>query len=97
VCTTCNQDQAYKVYGLYTKKFDAIDDQQKRFDRLPAEDVIEQVFDLAKTPIVQKAQENKQELNLHGWGYGVGAGIVKRLKIGLSANKQLDEVYQLNF
>lgn len=59
--------------------------------------VKEQVFDLAKTSIVQNAWRNNQELSLHGWVYGVGSGIVKDLEVNISSNQQLDEVYQLDF
>lgn len=85
------------VYRLHKKELDAIEDEQKRFDRFVEVNVIEQVFDLSKTSIVQGAWEKNQDLTLHGWAYGVGSGIVKDLGVNVSNDSQLDEVYQLNF
>ncbi len=84
-------------YRLHKDELDAISDENERFDRFVEINVQEQVLDLAKTSIVQKAWENGQELHLHGWVYGVGSGIVKDLKHNVSSNAELDEVYQLNF
>jgi len=59
--------------------------------------VVEQVFDLAKTSIVQNAWENKHELNIHGWVYGIDSGLIKDLNVNFKNNDELDEVYQLKF
>lgn len=85
------------IYRLHKNELDAIEDEEKRFDRFVELNVVEQVFDLAKTSIVQGAWKNDQKLHLHGWAYGVGSGIVKDLNVNVSNESQLDEVYQLNF
>ena len=85
------------VYRLHKKELDGLEDEQKRFDRFVEVNVVEQVFDLSKTSIVQGAWEKKQDLTLHGWVYGVGSGIIKDLGVNVSNDSQLDEVYQLNF
>ncbi len=85
------------VYRLHKKELDAIEDEQKRFDRFVEVNVVEQVFDLSKTSIVQGAWGKNQDLTLHGWAYGVGSGIVKDLGVNVSNDSQLDELYQLNF
>lgn len=85
------------IYRLHKKELDSIEDEQQRFDRFVELNVIEQVFDLAKTSIVQGAWKNEQKLHLHGWAYGVGSGIIKDLNVNVSSEMQLDEVYQLNF
>ena len=59
--------------------------------------VKEQVFDLAKTSIIQNAWKNNQDLSVHGWVYGIGSGIIKDLEVNVSNDSQLDDVYQLNF
>ncbi|EID76624.1 carbonate dehydratase [Imtechella halotolerans] len=84
-------------YRFHKEELDSIGDEKKRFDRFVELNVKEQVFDLAKTSIVQNAWRNNQELSLHGWVYGVGSGIVKDLEVNISSNQQLDEVYQLDF
>ncbi len=85
------------VYRLHHVYLDSILDEQKRFDAFVELNVKEQVFDLAKTSIVQIAWNNNQELHLHGWAYGINSGIVNDLNINLSCDKDLDAVYQLNF
>ena len=85
------------IYRLHKKELDAIENEQERFDRFVELNVMEQVFDLAKTSIVQAAWKNGQELYLHGWAYGVASGIIKDLNVNVSSESQLDEVYQLNF
>ena len=85
------------IYRLHKKELDAIEDEDRRFDRFVELNVVEQVFDLAKTSIVQAAWKNDQKLYLHGWAYGVSSGIVKDLNVNVSNESQLDEVYQLNF
>ncbi len=85
------------VYRLHKTELDAIEDQTKRFDRFVELNVTEQVFDLAKTSIVQGAWNKNQELSLHGWVYGIDSGIIKDLGVNISNDSELDDVYQLNF
>ena len=85
------------IYRLHKETLDGIQDQQERFDRFVELNVVEQVFDLAKTSIVQNAWKNNQDLHLHGWVYGVSSGLIKDLDVNVSSETQLDEVYQLNF
>lgn len=85
------------VYRLYQKELDGIQDEQKRFDRFVELNVIEQVYDLAKTSIVQNAWKNGQTLHIHGWVYGIGDGLIKDLDVNFQNNEDLDKVYQLKF
>lgn len=85
------------VYRLHHTYLDAITDQEKRFDAFVELNVKEQVFDLAKTSIVQGAWKNGNQLHLHGWVYGLSSGIVNDLQVNISSNKDLDTVYQLKF
>jgi carbonic anhydrase len=85
------------VYRFHKEELDAIKDEKERFDRFVELNVREQVYDLAKTSIVQNAWNNEQPLHLHGVVYGVGSGIIQDLGVNISNNSELDEVYQLNF
>lgn len=85
------------IYRLHKEELDTIEDETVRFDRFVELNVVEQVYDLAKTSIVQAAWRNKQDLHLHGWVYGVGSGIIKDLNVNVSNDSELDEVYQLDF
>lgn len=85
------------VYRFHSEELDAIRDEHERFNRFVEVNVKEQVWDLAKTSIVQAAWRGGQELHLHGWVYGVGSGIVKDLEVNISSNTELEDVYQLKF
>ena len=85
------------VYRLHQAYLDSIEDENERFNIFVEINVKEQVFDLAKTSIVQSAWKNGQELTLHGWAYGLNSGFVTDLEVNASSNKDLDAVYQLNF
>jgi carbonic anhydrase len=85
------------VYRFNQKELDTITNEKDRFNRFVEINVREQVFDLAKTSIVQSAWKNGQELTLHGWVYGLNSGYVTDLDLNFSSNEDLDEVYQLQF
>lgn len=85
------------VYRFHQSEIEQLEDEQQRFDKFVELNVKEQVYDLAKTSIVQAAWEKNQDVNLHGWVYGVGSGIIKDLNVNISNNQDLDEVYQLKF
>jgi len=85
------------VYRLHSNYLDSIIDEDKRFDAFVELNVKEQVFDLAKTSIVQGAWLKGQDLTLHGWAYGVGSGLVNDLNVNISSDRDLDHVYQLKF
>lgn len=85
------------VYRIHKKELDAIINETDKFNKLVEYNVMEQVFDLSKTSIVQSAWKNGQELSLHGWVYALESGIVKDLGVNISNDSQLDEVYKLNF
>lgn len=84
------------VYRLHQKELDVIANEKQKFDRFVELNVQEQVWDLAKTSIIQQAWENGQQVHLHGWVYDIKDGIIQDLDITLKNNQSLDEVYQLN-
>lgn len=85
------------VYRLHDKYLNSIENEEERFNKFVEINVQEQVFDLAKTSIVQGAWRNGQDLTVHGWVYGLNSGYVTDLDVNMSCNKDLDQVYQLNF
>lgn len=85
------------VYRLHNEYLDSIDNEEDRFNTFVEINVKEQVYDLAKTSIVQSAWRSGQELTLHGWAYGLNSGYVTDLDVNISSNQDLDEVYQLKF
>lgn len=85
------------VYRVNKEELNAIEDEDKKFNRMVELNVIEQVFNLAKTSIVQNAWNIGQELHLHGWVYGLNSGYVTDLNVNFSNNDDLDTMFKLNF
>ncbi|MEG3659017.1 carbonate dehydratase [Arenibacter palladensis] len=83
------------VYRHHQVALGVIKEEEELFERFVEYNAMEQVFNLAKTSIVQNAWERNQDLYLHGWVYGVGTGIVKDLEVNFSCNSQLEEFYKL--
>jgi carbonic anhydrase len=83
-------------YRLHDKYLNSIEDETERFNAFVEVNAKEQVYNLAKTSIVQSAWKNGQDLMLHGWVYGLNSGFVTDLNVNISSNEELDEVYQLS-
>src|SRR5689334_5702974 len=64
------------VYRLHRTELDKIEDMDARADRLCELNVKEQVMNLAKTSIIQRAWAHEQRPHLHGWVYGLKDGII---------------------
>lgn len=85
------------VYRFHQQELDAIKDEKIKFDRFVEINVVEQVYDLAKTSIVQNAWNEKRNLWVHGWVYGVHNGLIKDLDVTCKDNSDLEEVYKIKF
>ena len=82
------------VYRLHKEEVDAIRDDKQRLDRMVELNVIEQVMDLAKTSIVQKAWIDRNAPMLHGWVYGLDNGLLKDLIALPPGSDQVDPIYR---
>jgi len=81
------------VYRLHTAELDAIQDEEKRADRLVELNVKEQVIHLAKTSIIQRAWKHEQRPHLHGWVYGLNNGLIKPV-FEMKSNTRIDPLYE---
>ncbi|MBL8910500.1 MAG: carbonic anhydrase [Archangium sp.] len=81
------------VYRIHREELDAIKDHEKRVNRLVELNVAEQVLNLAKTSIIQKAWKDEQRPVLHGWVYGLETGHLKSL-VEVKDASVLDPVYR---
>ena len=84
------------VYRHHATELNAIDAEKDRFNRFVELNVAEQVFDLAKTSIVQGAWKKKKELHIHGWVYDIADGLINDLEVTITNNESLGEVYKLD-
>lgn len=81
------------VYRLYRNELDAIVDMEQRTDKLVELNVKEQVNNLAKTSIIQKAWQQNERPHIHGWVYGLKDGLLKSV-FEMKPNTPIDPLYQ---
>jgi carbonic anhydrase len=65
----------------YQHELDGFTDPQQREDRLCELNVAEQIRNVARTTIVQDAWRRGHAVQLHGWIYGLGDGLITDLRI----------------
>jgi len=85
------------VYFKHQPELEEIKDLDKRADRLTELNVIEQVRNLAKTKIVQRAWYNKKPLEIHGWVYGLNSGLITELNALHNEKDDIESIYRYNF
>jgi carbonic anhydrase len=81
------------VYRLHRIELDKITNEEKKWDRLTELNVQEQVMNLAKTSIIQRAWKNENRPDLHGWVYGLKDGIINPV-FDMKAGTHIDELYE---
>jgi carbonic anhydrase len=57
--------------------------------------VIEQVYNVCHTTIVQNAWEKGQELAVHGWIYSLQDGLLNDLKTCVTKPDEISSIYRL--
>ena len=83
------------VYRYHRKELDSIKDTQMREDRLVELNVQEQVYNLAKTSIIQRAWQQENRPDLHGWVYGLKDGLIKPV-FEMNAGTHIDALYEFD-
>jgi len=81
------------VYRIHRNELDNIKQEEKKCDRLVELNVQEQVFNLAKTSIIQRAWKHEQRPDLHGWVYGLKDGLIKPV-CEMKAGTEIDYLYE---
>ena len=81
------------VYRIHRSELDLLQDDDKKTNRLVELNVMEQVFNLAKTSIIQRAWKNEQRPDLHGWVYGLKDGLIKPV-YEMKAGTHIDALYE---
>ncbi|NCD70654.1 carbonic anhydrase [Mucilaginibacter agri] len=84
------------VYRLHSNELDRITDPTAKVNRLVELNVVEQVYNLCKTTIIQNAWQVRHDLQVHGWVIDLSSGLIKDLKVTNSAAHDLGYVYELN-
>lgn len=82
------------VYRLHAAELDAIEDETLRTNRFIEYNVMENVYNLCKTSIVQNAWAKGRELGVHGWVYSIETGVITDLKLSTYDNAKMAEVFR---
>ncbi len=81
------------VYRFNRQEIDEIADEEQRTNRMVELSVKEQIFNLSKTSIIQKAWKERQAPQLHGWVYGLNNGLIKPIH-DMDHTSEMDELYK---
>lgn len=84
------------VYRLHSHELDRITDEKLKVNRLVELNVIEQVYNLCKTTIVQNAWREREDLEIHGWVIDLNSGLVKDLQVTAKSSENLGEIFKLD-
>jgi carbonic anhydrase len=83
------------VYRLHREEIDSLKTQEEKVKLLTELNVKEQVMNLSKTSIVQKAWKQTNCPDLHGWVYDLRDGIIDPI-FEMPAGTALDNIYEYN-
>ncbi|MBL1410665.1 carbonic anhydrase [Sphingobacterium faecale] len=81
------------VYRIHAAEIDAIEDHDKKVDRLIELNVKEQVFNLCTTSIIQNAWKQRNDLAVHGMVINIGTGELTDLGCTFTSNDDLGDVF----
>ena len=81
------------VYRIHRDEIDKIENEEERTNKLIEFNVSEQIMNLAKTSIIQKAWKQDQRPHLHGWVYGLNNGIIKPV-CEMEPGTHIDPLYE---
>lgn len=83
------------VYRMHRDEIEALPTTDERKARLTILNVQEQVMNLSKTSIIQRAWKEQQLPHLHGWVYDVRDGVIHPV-FEMPCGTEIDPIYRLN-
>ncbi|MCP9761995.1 carbonate dehydratase [Lacihabitans soyangensis] len=83
------------VYRMHRERIDYQTKPEERLNKLIELNVEEQVMNLAKTSIVQRAWKAKKSPEIHGWVYSLEDGLIKEL-CTMTHKDHLDPLYEFD-
>lgn len=84
------------VYRFHQDELEGISDLEKRENRFVELNVIEQVYDLSKTSIIQNSWSKFKSPYIHGWVYDIRNGLIQDLNVSVNENSDLPKVYRFD-
>ena len=88
--------QIKDTYHSHRDEIVGVGDFERQADKLVELNILQQLRNLMKTKIIQKAWHEEKRPVLHGWVYGVKDGLLKSL-YKLEPGAPLHEIYQFAF
>ncbi|MCX6328765.1 MAG: carbonic anhydrase [Bacteroidia bacterium] len=82
--------QISDLYHFHKKELESIGDKAKMYDKLSEMNVISQLKNLLRTPIIQRAFRNNKKLYFHGWIFDIYTGLINDLQLPLDEWKEYD-------
>lgn len=82
------------VYRVYSQELEDIKDEQQRFERFVELNVIEQVFNVSKTSIIQNNWKDRNYPIIHGWVYSLETGLIKDLNVSIQNQQDLPPIFR---
>lgn len=79
------------VGRLHAEELEAITEPQERYERLIELNVMEQVYNLSRTPVVQEAWARGATLRLHGFVYKLTEGLLRDLHVTFDGDAPHDD------
>ena len=76
------------VYRWHAEELQALPDTDARIRRLVELNVLEQVYQISRTPVIQRAWEKGKRPMVHGLVYDIQDGILRELVTGLDSEAQ---------
>ena len=68
--------------------------QERRMDTLCELNVMEQVYNLGHSTIMQSAWKRGQKVSIHGWAYGIHDGLLRNLEVTATNRETLEQRYR---
>lgn len=81
------------VRQLHAKALAAIDGEAERVKRLCELNVIEQMVNVCRTTVVRDAWDRGQQLDVHGWVYGIQDGLLHNLGFDVTGLVEVEAAY----
>ncbi len=85
-----------EVYSKHSVEMLSIENETDRFDKLVELNVSEQVNNLSKTTIIQKAWAKSEYPHLHGWVFDMKTGLIKEI-MNIDTNSDMEDIFKFEF
>ncbi|MFN8140083.1 MAG: carbonate dehydratase [Fimbriimonadales bacterium] len=82
------------IYKTHERRFAGLAT-QGRSDLLSELNVVEQVFNVCRTTMCQRAWTRGQPLSVHGWIYRLNNGLLNDLNVSISSQTDLEPLYRM--